>query len=93
MPYLRGLPNAILQQDNSMSHVVRHVLIFFDILLPARFPDLSPIENIWLWIAERLDRHLSTLNTVDGVWHCLEASWDELPVSAIQAQFTPCLTR
>ena len=63
--YFRGLPNAIFQQVNARRHVARHVLTFLDTqgiwLLPcsARSPDLSPNENIWLWVAERLARHPS----------------------------------
>lgn len=93
VPYLRGLPNAIFQQDNARPHVARRVLTFLDtqgirlLPWPARSPDLSPIENIWSWVAERLARHPSPANTVDEVWHRLEAAWNELPVSVVQAQF------
>ena len=52
VPYLRGLPNAIFQQDNARPHVAHHVLTFLSTqaiqLLPwhAESADLSLIENI-----------------------------------------------
>ncbi|GFT77336.1 hypothetical protein TNCV_2023411 [Trichonephila clavipes] len=60
VPYLRGLPNAILQQDNARSHVANFVLTFLvtqDIRLlncPAWSPDLSPTKIICSGVAERV---------------------------------------
>ncbi|GFV01584.1 hypothetical protein TNCV_2961771 [Trichonephila clavipes] len=50
----------------------------FTRLLPGRAqsPDLSPIENIWSLVAERLDHNPSPANTVDEVWHIFEAAWN-----------------
>ena len=93
VPYLRGLGDVIFQQDNARPHVARRVLTYLDtegvrlLPWPARSPDLSPIENIWSWVAERLGRHRSPATTIDEVWHRLEAAWNDLPVSVIQAQF------
>ncbi|UYV63665.1 hypothetical protein LAZ67_2005247 [Cordylochernes scorpioides] len=58
--YLQGLPTAIFQQDNAQPHVARIVQRFFvnrqiELLLwPARSLDLSPIENMWSMVAQRL---------------------------------------
>ncbi|GFX86450.1 hypothetical protein TNCV_3727191 [Trichonephila clavipes] len=54
---------------------------------PAQSPDLSPIENVWSWIAEELARHPSPANTIDEAWHRFEVEWNEMPISVIQAQF------
>ncbi|GFS48294.1 transposable element Tcb1 transposase [Trichonephila clavipes] len=60
LPYLQGLATAIFQQDNARPHVARIVQRFFVNhhikLLPwlARSPDLSPIENMWSMVAQRL---------------------------------------
>ncbi|GFW48464.1 transposable element Tcb1 transposase [Trichonephila clavipes] len=60
LPYLQGLATAIFQQDNARPHVTRIVQRFFVNhqieLLPwlARSPDLSPIENMWSRVAQRL---------------------------------------
>ncbi|XP_055944568.1 uncharacterized protein LOC129975532 [Argiope bruennichi] len=77
LPYLRGLPNTLFQQDNARPDVALRVWTFLD---------LSPIENIWSWVAERLAHHPSPTTTVDEVWNRHEAAWNELPVSVMQAQ-------
>ncbi|GFU65602.1 hypothetical protein TNCV_635251 [Trichonephila clavipes] len=56
-------------------------------LLPWQFPGLSPIKNIWSSFAERLSRHSFPANTAEEVFHRLEATGNELPISVIQAQF------
>ncbi|GFW37478.1 transposable element Tcb2 transposase [Trichonephila clavipes] len=59
-PYLQGLAPVISRQDNAWPHVSHIVQKFFvnhqiEILLwPARSPDLSPIENMWSMVAQRL---------------------------------------
>ncbi|GFY17519.1 transposable element Tcb1 transposase [Trichonephila clavipes] len=60
LPYLQGLVTAIFQQNNARPHVARFVQRFFvnhQIELPpwpARYPNLSPIENMWSMVAQRL---------------------------------------
>ncbi|GFW17346.1 hypothetical protein TNCV_3905561 [Trichonephila clavipes] len=53
----------------------------------ARIDDLSLIKNIWSWVTERLARHPSPANIVEEVWQRLEATWNKLTISVIQAQF------
>ena len=92
VPYLRGLRDVIFQQDIG-PHVVPAVPTFLDtegvrlLPRPARSPDLSPIENIWSWVVERLSRHHLPATTIDELWHRVEAEWNDEPVSVIQAQF------
>ncbi|GFU76910.1 hypothetical protein TNCV_4520661 [Trichonephila clavipes] len=63
--YLRSLGNVIFQQDDATSHAVCRVLMYLEIngfcLLPwpASSPNLSPVGNIGLWAAERIDFHRS----------------------------------
>ncbi|GFW99592.1 transposable element Tcb1 transposase [Trichonephila clavipes] len=60
LPYLQSLVTSIFQQDNARRHVARIVQTFFvnhQIELfswPAHSPDLSPIENMWSIVAQRL---------------------------------------
>ncbi|GFY07248.1 transposable element Tcb1 transposase [Trichonephila clavipes] len=59
-PGIMGLATAIFQQGNAQPHVARIFQSFFVNhqieFLPwqARSPDLSPIENIWSTVAQRL---------------------------------------
>ncbi|GFV43848.1 hypothetical protein TNCV_1658931 [Trichonephila clavipes] len=50
-------------------------------------PALSPIENIWSRVTERLASQPYPANTVDELWYRLEAAWNESYISGIQAQF------
>ncbi|GFV43993.1 transposable element Tcb1 transposase [Trichonephila clavipes] len=60
LPYLQGMATAIFTQDNARPHVARIVQRFFVNqqieLLPwlARSPGLSPKENMWSMIAQRV---------------------------------------
>ncbi|GFT46571.1 transposable element Tcb1 transposase [Trichonephila clavipes] len=61
LPYLKGLTTAIFQQDYARPHVARifqsPISVNHQIeLLPwlARSPDLSPLENMWSMVAQRL---------------------------------------
>ncbi|GFT40340.1 transposable element Tcb1 transposase [Trichonephila clavipes] len=59
-PYLQGLAKTIFQQDSARPHVARIIRKFFVnhqielIHWMARSPDLSPIENMWSMVAQRL---------------------------------------
>ncbi|KFM64955.1 Transposable element Tc3 transposase, partial [Stegodyphus mimosarum] len=89
LPYLQGLPTVILQQDNARPHVARIVQGFFVNrpieLLPwsARSPDLSPIENMWSMVAERLTQITSQAATPAQLWQRVEAAWRILNVESL----------
>lgn len=80
VPYLQGLRDPTFQQDNARPHVSRIVLTYLGmegvriLPWPARSPDLSPIENVWSMVAERLARHHSQVSTVDELWQRVEAA-------------------
>ncbi|GFT88626.1 transposable element Tcb1 transposase [Trichonephila clavipes] len=69
--YLQGLATAIFQQDNARPQGARIVQRFFVIqqieLLswPALSPDLSPIENMWSMVAQRLTQITPPAATLD----------------------------
>ncbi|GFS96403.1 transposable element Tcb1 transposase [Trichonephila clavipes] len=64
-------PSSSLLQDNAQPHVVCIVWTFLDTenvrLLPSseRSSDLSPIENVWSMVTERLALHHTLVTTVD----------------------------
>ncbi|UYV60591.1 PAQR5 [Cordylochernes scorpioides] len=93
LPYLQGLYTAIFQQDNARPHVARIVQRFFDnrqIELPswpARSPELSPIENMWSMVAQRLTQITSPAATPDQLWQRVEAAWSAVAQEHIQSIF------
>ncbi|GFW16010.1 transposable element Tcb1 transposase [Trichonephila clavipes] len=85
LPYLQGLATAIFQQYNAQPHVARIFHRFFvnhqiELLpCPARFPDLSPIENIWFMLSQRLTQITPSAATPDQLWQRVEADWSSVP--------------
>ncbi|GFW15157.1 transposable element Tcb1 transposase [Trichonephila clavipes] len=93
LPYLQGLTTAIFQQDNARPHVARVVQRFFvshqiELLpWPARSPDLSPIENMWSMVVQRLTQITPPAATPDQLWQRVEAPWSAVPQKHIQSFF------
>ncbi|GFU77671.1 transposable element Tcb1 transposase [Trichonephila clavipes] len=93
LPYLQGLVTAIFQQDNARLHVARIVQRFFVNhqieMLPwlASSPDLSPIENMWSMVAQRLTQITPPAATPYQLWQRVEAAWSAVPQEHIQSLF------
>ncbi|GFX29386.1 transposable element Tc3 transposase [Trichonephila clavipes] len=93
LPYLQGLATAIFQQDNAQPHLARIVQRFFvnpqiELLpWPARSLDLSPIENMWSVVAQRLTQITPPAATPDQLWQRVEAAWSVVPQEHIQSLF------
>ncbi|GFV02689.1 transposable element Tcb1 transposase [Trichonephila clavipes] len=93
LPYLQGLATAIFQQDNAQPHVprivqrysVNHNIELFPWL--AHSPDLSPIENMWPMVAQRLTQITPQAATPDKLWQRVEAAWSAVPQEHIQSLF------
>ncbi|GFV05996.1 transposable element Tcb1 transposase [Trichonephila clavipes] len=54
---------------------------------PARSPDLSPIENTWSIVAQRLSQITPPAATPDQLWERVEAAWSAVPQKHIQSLF------
>ncbi|GFX58531.1 transposable element Tcb1 transposase [Trichonephila clavipes] len=93
LPYLQGLATTIFQQDNARPHVARIVQKFFvnhQIELfswPTRSPVLSPIENMWPMVAQRLTQITPPAATPDQLWQRVEAAWSAVPQAHMQSLF------
>ncbi|GFU48997.1 transposable element Tcb1 transposase [Trichonephila clavipes] len=93
LPYLSGLATAIFQQDNAQPHVARIVQRFFinhqiELLRwPTCSPDLSPVENMWSMVAQRLTQITSPAATPDQLWQRVEADWSAVPQEHILSIF------
>ncbi|GFX32586.1 transposable element Tcb1 transposase [Trichonephila clavipes] len=89
----RGLATAIFQQDNARPHVARIVQRFsinhqIELLpRPASSPDLSPIENMWSVVAQRLTQITPPTATPDQLWQRVETDWSAVPQEHIQSLF------
>ncbi|GFV06601.1 transposable element Tcb1 transposase [Trichonephila clavipes] len=93
LSYLQGLVTFIFQQDNARTPVVRLAQRFFVnhqiqlLPLAAHSPDLSPIENMWCMVAERLTQITLPAATPNQLRQCVEAAWSAVPQEHIQSLF------
>ena len=93
LSYLQGLPTAIFQQDNvrpRVACIVQGFLVNRQIeWLPwaVRSPDLSPIENMWSMVTQRVTQITSPAATPDQLWQRGEAAWSVVPQEHIQNPF------
>ncbi|GFT58604.1 transposable element Tcb1 transposase [Trichonephila clavipes] len=56
-------------------------------IMPARSPDLSPIENMWSMVAQRLTQITPPAATPDQLWQRVEAACSAVPQEHTQSLF------
>ena len=85
------LPTKFLfQQDNASAHVCHHTTTYLEsreisvFPWPPQSPDLSPIEDIWGIVSEKVYKHGKTYQTKDDLWEAIAAAWDAIPRSTLQ---------
>ncbi|GFY06279.1 transposable element Tcb1 transposase [Trichonephila clavipes] len=71
---MERLPGAIFQQDSTLSP------LYYYPSLPARYPNLSPIEHIWNHLGWRIG-HLTSLNELEVR---LQQIWNEMSQDIMQ---------
>jgi len=82
--YFKDRNVVVFQQDNASTHTAKVVQRHFKnqkysvIPWPAHSPDLSPIENLWADLKNRLvERHPEIAK--DNLWEVIDAEWEATP--------------
>ncbi|GFW80954.1 transposable element Tcb2 transposase [Trichonephila clavipes] len=97
IPFLRGIPGAIFQQDNARPHVAKTVRDFCSaqhmqlLPWPAYSPDMSPIEHVWDLVGRRLAWDQRPAASKDELLLHIQAIWNSLPQADIQNLFNTML--
>ncbi|GFX61522.1 odorant receptor [Trichonephila clavipes] len=84
-----SLSPDIMVGAGAIGYTSRSPLVRIDDTLNSEryITDLSPIENIWSMITQRLTRHQTPVTTIDELWPRVEAAWASVPIHAIQSLF------
>lgn len=75
-------PEFIFQQDNASAHVCRYTKAYLESLeiltlpWPPQSPDLSPIENIWGYVSEKVYKEGKTYKSKDELWKAIVTEWE-----------------
>ncbi|GFS59178.1 transposable element Tcb1 transposase [Trichonephila clavipes] len=95
LPDLQGLTPAIFEQYNTRPHVARIVQRLFvnhqiELLPWTRSPDISPIENMWSMVVQRLIQITPPAATPDQLWPPVEAAWSTVPKNTSKVSLNQC---
>ncbi|GFW82034.1 transposable element Tcb1 transposase [Trichonephila clavipes] len=93
---IMSLSTAIFRHDNARPHVTRIVQrVFINPQIElhpwsAFSPDLSPVENMWHMVAQRLTQIKPPVATPYQLRQRVEAAWSDVPQKHIQSLFNQC---
>ena len=84
-PYMSRHPGVLFQQDNHPVHKSRALSKYFQevgwrkLVWPPRSPDLSPIENVWGLLKQKISRE--TFEDIDELEDFIVNWWNSLNAS------------
>jgi len=83
----------MFQQDNAHPHTARVCTAFLQTAgipvmdWPAKSPDLSPIENLWATLGDRIKQLPNQPTTAAGLTAALQQEWHAIPQATIRNLF------
>lgn len=94
VPFMRQHPEITsFQQDNARPHTARICKDFLEqndiqvLSWPAKSPDLSPIENLWGLLKDRLRKMDHPPTTIPALTEFLQREWQAFPQPMIRRLF------
>lgn len=88
-----NMSEIVFQQDGARAHTARKtqdllcakIPHFWDKdMWPANSPDLSPIENLWSILGDKLEEQKQKPTTVAGLERSLKNAWNKIPKETLE---------
>ena len=93
-PFMRAHQDVeMFQHDNARPHTARVCTAFLQnagiqvMDWPAKSPDLSPIENLWATLGDRIQQMANQPRTVAELAAALQREWHAIPQATIRNLF------
>jgi transposase len=75
----------IFQQDNDRKHTSKVSMDFFKannyklLFWPANSPDLNPIEHLWHYVKQQLQKYETPVDSTYELWERIQEVWNAIP--------------